>query len=256
MIELDQVTAGYSGNTVLDKVSLTLEPGKITSLIGPNGCGKTTLLRAACGLLPLMGGKVLYNGKELGQFGRKEFARLVSILPQTRDVPSIRAGQLVAHGRYPHLAFGRNLTSKDREKIRWAMEKTDTLALQDKELSQLSGGERQRVYLAMTLCQDTDVIFLDEPTTYLDIGQKYEMLDLVRQVNLLGKTVVMVLHDLSLAFSYSHRIVVLDHGKIAAQGDAQKVFDSGVPARVFGVESQTLTVEGRKEYLFFKKDSA
>ena len=145
MIELREVTVGYPGNTVLEKVSLTLEPGKITSLIGPNGCGKTTLLRAVCGLLPLVEGEVLYHGKNLRQFGRKEFARLVSILPQVRDVPSIRAGQLVAHGRYPHLSFGRSLTGQDREKIRWAMEQTNTLSLGGKELSQLSGGERQRV---------------------------------------------------------------------------------------------------------------
>lgn len=255
MIELKQVTAGYPGNKVLDQVSLTLESGKITSLIGPNGCGKTTLLRAACGLLPLLGGQVLYDGKELGKFGRKEFARLVSILPQTRDVPSIRVEQLVAHGRYPHLSFGRNLTWADREKIHWAMEETGTLALGGKELSQLSGGERQRVYLAMTLCQDTEILFLDEPTTYLDIGQKYEMLELISQINRMGKTVVMVLHDLSLAFSYSHRIVVLEQGKIAAQGDTQKVFDSGVPAQVFGVRSQTLTVGNHREYLFFQDRS-
>ena len=165
MIELDRVTAGYPGRPVLQDIRLGFETGEITSLIGPNGCGKTTLLRAACGLLPLQGGQVLYDGKPLGKFGRKEFARLAAILPQTRDIPSIRAGQLVAHGRYPHLGFGRDLTKADREKIAWAMEATGTAGLAEKELSQLSGGERQRVYLAMTLAQDTQVLFLDEPTT-------------------------------------------------------------------------------------------
>lgn len=250
MIELRHVTAGYPGHPVLEDVSLTLPSGKITALIGPNGCGKTTLLRAACGLLPLAGGQIFFGGRELGQFRRREFARLVALLPQTRDVPAIRVEQLVAHGRYPHLSFGRDLTQADREKIRWAMEVTGTTALQNKELSQLSGGERQRVYLAMTLSQDTDILFLDEPTTYLDIGQKYEMLELIARVNALGKTVVMVLHDLSLAFSYSHQVVVLEQGKIAAQGEAQPVFDSGVPARVFGVSSQCITLDGREEYLF------
>ena len=195
---------------------------------------------------------MLYGGKDLRKFGRKEFARLVSILPQTRDVPSIRAGQLVAHGRYPHLSFrpgpDQGRPGKDRlghgghrHRRPW-----------DKELSQLSGGERQRVYLAMTLAQDTQVLFLDEPTTYLDIGQKYEMLELVRQVNRLGKTVVMVLHDLPLAFSYSHRVVVLEKGQVAAQGPADHVFESGVPARVFGVQSQALEVDGRQEYFFYQ----
>ena len=181
MIELRHVTAGYPGHLVLEDVSLTLPSGKITALIGPNGCGKTTLLRAACGLLPLAGGQIFFGGRELGQFRRREFARLVALLPQTRDVPAIRAEQLVAHGRYPHLSFGRDLTQADREKIRWAMEVTGTTALQNKELSQLSGGERQRVYLAMTLSQDTDILFLDEPTTYLDIGQKYEVLELIAE---------------------------------------------------------------------------
>ena len=171
MIELDRVTAGYPGRPVLQDIRLGFETGEITSLIGPNGCGKTTLLRAACGLLPLQGGQVLYDGKPLGKFGRKEFARLAAILPQTRDIPSIRAGQLVAHGRYPHLGFGRDLTKADREKIAWAMEATGTAGLAEKELSQLSGGERQRVYLAMTLAQDTQVLFLDEPTADLGIGQ-------------------------------------------------------------------------------------
>ena len=253
MIELKRVAAGYPGHPVLKDVSLTFQTGKITSLIGPNGCGKSTLLRAACGLLPLSGGQVLYNGRELGRFGRKEFARLVSILPQTRDVPAIRAGQLVAHGRYPHLGFGRDLAKADREKIAWAMEVTGTapLALAAGELGKFLF--RQRVYLAMTLAQDTDILFLDEPTTYLDIAQKYEVMELIRQINSLGKTVVMVLHDLPLAFSYSHQVAVLEKGAAAAQGEARQVFLSGVPARVFGVKSQTLEVDGREEFFFYQR---
>ena len=231
-----------------------LKPGQITyGIIGPNGCGKTTLLRAAWrGCCPSRAGQVLLRWQaRWAKFGRKaSLPAWWPILPQTRDIPSIRAGQLVAHGRYPHLSFGRDLTKADREKIAWAMEATGTAGLAEKELSQLSGGERQRVYLAMTLAQDTQVLFLDEPTTYLDIGQKFEVMELVRQIHRMGKTVVMVLHDLPLAFSYSHRVVVLEKGQVAAQGPADHVFESGVPARVFGVQSQALTVNGRKEYLF------
>ena len=126
-------------------------------------------------------------------------------------------------------------------------------ALRQKALSALSGGERQKIYLAMVLTQDTPVILMDEPTTYLDIGQKYEMLELIAQVNAMGKTVVMVLHDLPLAFSYSHQVAVLEKGAAAAQGEARQVFLSGVPARVFGVKSQTLEVDGREEFFFYQR---
>ena len=249
MIELDRVTAGYPGRPVLQDIRLGFETGEITSLIGPNGCGKTTLLRAACGLLPLQDGQVLYDGKPLGKFGRKEFARLVAILPQTRDIPSIRAGQLVAHGRYPHLSFGRDLTKADREKIAWAMEATGTAGLAEKELSQLSGGERQRVYLAMTLAQDTQVLFLDEPTTYLDIGQKFEVMELVRQIHRMGKTVVMVLHDLPLALSCGDRLAVLSDGALVRTGTPEEIYQSGVLETVFGVrQGRAQTADGWQYY--------
>lgn len=235
MIELCHVTAGYPGRPVLEDVNLAFQAGKITALIGPNGCGKTTLLRAACGLLPLTGGQVLYGGKDLRRFGRKEFARLVSILPQTRDVPSIRAEQLVAHGRYPHLSFGRDLTQADREKIAWAMEVTGTTALKDKELSQLSGGERQRVYLAMTLSQDTDILFLDEPTTYLDIGCQLETWQLCRDLAAQGRTVVAVSHDIGQSLRYGHRVLLVEQGRLRMDAKPQEAAASGELERVFGV---------------------
>ena len=238
MIELCHVTAGYPGRPVLEDVNLTFQAGKITALIGPNGCGKTTLLRAACGLLPLTGGQVLYGGKDLRRFGRKEFARLVSILPQTRDVPSIRAEQLVAHGRYPHLSFGRDLTQADREKIAWAMEVTGTTALKDKELSQLSGGERQRVYLAMTLSQDTDILFLDEPTTYLDMAHQLEVLELLQTLNRdQGKTIALVIHELNLAARFSDWMIALKSGAIRGAGTPAEVMTPALLREVFGLDA-------------------
>ena len=235
MIELCHVTAGYPGRPVLEDVNLAFQAGKITALIGPNGCGKTTLLRAACGLLPLTGGQVLYGGKDLRRFGRKEFARLVSILPQTRDVPSIRAEQLVAHGRYPHLGFGRDLAKADREKIAWAMEVTDTTALKDKELSQLSGGERQRVYLAMALAQGGTTILLDEPGAFLDVRAQFELLDLLRSVAAGGKAVVLVMHELPQAMQYADRIALLGGGRLLGCDTSAALAATGAVDRVFGV---------------------
>lgn len=252
MIVFSNLCAGYGGEDILHGIDLTIPTGEITTLIGPNGCGKTTLLRTACGLLPPSAGSVQFEGRDQRDYGRKEFARLAAFLPQSRDIPAIRADRFVAHGRYPHLAFGRSLTEADRRAVRTAMEQTGTLPLAEKELPELSGGERQRVYLAMTLAQDADILFLDEPTTYLDIGQKFQMMELISQVKALGKTVVMVLHDLPLAFSYSDRIGVLENGSLRAFGPQEEVFSGGVPGEVFGVSCRKLTVEGRTEYLFQK----
>ncbi len=244
MIELKNVRAGYGSREVLHGIDLTLPEGEITSLIGPNGCGKTTLFRAACGLLPLQGGEILFRGRPQNSFGRKEFARLAAFLPQVRDVPSIRVEPFVSHGRYPHLSFGRDLTAADREAVRRAMEAAGVRDLRDRELAELSGGQRQRVYLAMTLAQDADILFLDEPTTYLDVGQKFEVMALVKRIKGLGKTVVMVLHDLSLAFSHSDNIVLLENGSVLTAGPAEKIFDSGLPGKVFGVETKKLSAGG------------
>lgn len=252
MIEFSQVTAGYPGREVLHGIDLNVPEGKITSLIGPNGCGKTTLLKTACGLLPLRSGEIRFGGRSIRDFPRKEFARLAAVLPQVRDIPAIRVGSFVAHGRYPHLSFGRDLTARDRELVEQAMEETGVLPLRDKELSGLSGGERQRAYLAMTLAQDAQVLFLDEPTTYLDIGQKYEMLELVKRVNARGKTIVMVLHDLSFAFSYSDQVAVMQDGALLLSGPAEEVFDSGVPSRAFGVTARKAEIDGTVEYMFLK----
>ena len=176
----------------------------------------------------------------------------MAVLAQSSRVPPMTVEALVACGRHPHLAWGGRLGPDDRAAVEAAMERAGVARFRSHDLRQLSGGERQRVYLAMTLSQDTDILFLDEPTTYLDIGQKYEMLELIAQVNAMGKTVVMVLHDLPLAFSYSHQVVVLEKGRLAAQGPADQVFASGVPARVFGVKSQALEVDGRQEYFFYQ----
>ena len=218
IVSLKDIVVDFDGQKVLDGLSLDIHDKEFVTFLGPSGCGKTTLLRAACGLLPLQGGQVLYDGKPLGKFGRKEFARLAAILPQTRDIPSIRAGQLVAHGRYPHLGFGRDLTKADREKIAWAMEATGTAGLAEKELSQLSGGEQQRVSIGRALINRPAIVLADEPTGNLDKKNSDEIVELLRRANQeYRQTIIMITHNLEIAKT-ADRVIVIEDGKIIREG--------------------------------------
>lgn len=238
MLELRGIAAGYGGVPVLREISLTVPKGSLTALVGPNGCGKTTLLRAAARQLPLLAGDVWLDGRSIRVYGRTEFARKAAFMPQVRSVPAISAGALVAHGRFPHLGFSRRLRPEDREAVQAAMEATGVADWAHRDLRELSGGERQRVYLAMALAQDADLILLDEPTTYLDPGRQFELLDLIASLPSRGKTVVMVLHDLSHALRYSTQLVLLEQGRLIQQGPPEKLYASGQLDRVFGIRSR------------------
>ena len=238
MLELRGITAGYGGTPVLREVSFTVPKGSLTALIGPNGCGKTTLLRAAARQLPLLAGEILLDGRPVSSYGRTEFARKASFMPQVRSVPAITAGALVAHGRFPHLGFSRRLRPEDRAAVQAAMEATGVADWANRDLRALSGGERQRVYLAMALAQDTDLILLDEPTTYLDPGRQFELLDLIASLPGRGKTVVMVLHDLSHALRYSTQLLLLEQGRLVQRGTPEELYAGGQLDRVFGIRSR------------------
>lgn len=236
MIRFEQVSAGYRGAPVLHQVSFTVPQGSITSVIGPNGSGKTTLLRAAMRRLPLQEGRILLNGRPVQEYERREFARTAALMPQVREVPAITVGALVSHGRFPYLGMTRQLRAADRAAVDRALEAAGVAHWRQRDLRELSGGERQRVYLAMALAQDTEVIFLDEPTTYLDLGSQFALLELVRRLNAQGKTIVMVLHDLGLALQYSSRVALLQKGRLAACGTPQALYESGRIEEVFGVQ--------------------
>ena len=235
MIEFRQVTTGYGNTVAVKDITFHVEQGTITSLIGPNGSGKSTLLRAAVGQLPLWGGDIVIKGKSLSSYGRKELARTVAFMPQSRSVPSITVRGLVSHGRFPYQGLSRKMMARDKQAVAQAMEQTGVAEWADRDLRALSGGERQRAYLAMALAQDTDVIFLDEPATYLDISHQFELLELIRALNRQGKTIVMVLHDLGHALSGSQNVALLYQGCLAACESPRSLYQRGEIDRIFQV---------------------
>ena len=220
MIELRELCAGYGGREILHRISLTFAPGQVYGIIGPNGCGKSTLLRCITGLHPLSSGTVLLDGADLRGLTPIQTARRVAYLPQSRNVPAISAGRLALHGRFAHLSYPRRYRREDGEITRRAQE--------------LSGGQRQRVYLAMALAQDTRTILMDEPTTYLDIGSRFEVMGLARRLAGMGKAVVLVLHDLELVLRYADRVVVMNGGRVKAEGPPDEVYPC--LRNCFGVE--------------------
>lgn len=209
--------AGYSGSPLLQDINFTLQPGTITTIIGPNGCGKTTLLRAVAGLIPHQSGSIQLFGRETENLSRRSFAKQLGFMPQLRQIPAISTESYVLYGRFPHLG-ARKPSLQDIAVAEAAMEQTSILSLRRRRLTELSGGERQRVYFAMLIAQDPAIWLLDEPTTYLDINFQFELLNLIEQQRDAGKTILMVLHDLSHAFTYSNQLLVMKAGRLLRTG--------------------------------------
>lgn len=237
MITIKNLCLSIDGEEILKNISADFPDNRVTTIIGRNGCGKTTLLRAVAGLNKIKSGSICYNGADLTAVSVKEHARLVSFLPQNREVPAVSVRSLVAHGRFPHLDFPRILTDKDREIIDRSMEMFGVKKFASRSLSTLSGGQRQKVYLAMAVCQDTPVVLLDEPATYLDIAQQLEVINTARQIAQMGKTVIMVHHDIPQAVKYSDNIVLMDEGKAVFQGSGERLVESGLIDSIFSVKT-------------------
>ena len=235
MIELENLCTGYGSRQVLFDVCANIERGQLISIIGPNACGKSTLLKSVAGIIPLWSGEVTADGEALVDMRRGDVAKRIAYLAQGRSTPDMTVGQMVLHGRFPHLSYPRVYGEKDRRIAREAMEKVGVIGARDVAMSALSGGMRQNAYIAMALAQDTDYILLDEPTTYLDIAHQLELMRTLRALAQNGKGIVAVMHDIPLALGYSDKILALDGGKIVAAGTPDEVWSSGILERIFGV---------------------
>ena len=235
MITLNGVAAGYEKLSVLSDIHAVLPQGALTGIIGPNGSGKSTLLKTICGLLPAINGEIQIDGENIHALSRRKRAQLMAFLPQMRITPDLTVEELVSHGRYPYLGAKRSLSAADWKCVDLALERTQTLPFRDHLLSRLSGGERQRAYLAMLLAQDAPHMLLDEPTTYLDPASQFELMALLRNLAEENRAVAVVLHDLPLALHYCHQLIVLDQGRITAQGTPEELILSGALEAVFHV---------------------
>ncbi|NQN87055.1 ABC transporter ATP-binding protein [Streptococcus suis] len=241
-ISAKDLAVSYGKKSILADLSIDFPTGKITSIIGANGCGKSTLLKALSRILPAEKGAVYLDGKDMQQIPTKEIAKQLALLPQVQEsLDGIRVYDLVSYGRFPHQhAFGR-LTDLDREKIDWALKVTQTMEFAQVSVQSLSGGQRQRVWIAMALAQDTDTIFLDEPTTYLDMHHQLEVLELLQRLNRdNGKTIVMVLHDLNHAARFSDHIIAMKDGHILKEGSAEEVITVEHLRQLFAIEADIL----------------
>ncbi|HEX5567073.1 MAG TPA: ABC transporter ATP-binding protein [Streptomyces sp.] len=236
------LTLAYEDRTVVDGLDLDVPDGRVTVIVGPNACGKSTTLRALGRLLRPRRGSVLLDGQELAGIPTRRIAQSLGLLPQTPVAPeAITVADLVARGRQPHQRWWQQWSEADELAVADAMARTAVTELAGRAVDELSGGQRQRVWIAMALAQETDLLLLDEPTTYLDIAHQVEVLDLVRQLNHdRGRTIVMVLHDLNQAARYADHLVAMRGGRIVAQGPPAEVVTAGLVREVFGLDSVVL----------------
>ncbi|KUM36569.1 iron-dicitrate transporter ATP-binding subunit [Arthrobacter sp. EpRS71] len=235
-LRAEKVSLGYAGRTVSQALDVRIPDGEFTVIVGPNACGKSTLLRALSRLLEPTSGSVLLDGKSISSYGAKEVARTLGLLPQTSIAPDgITVADLVARGRYPHQKLLRQWSEADEAAVVKALEATNVDGLSGRLVDELSGGQRQRVWVAMVLAQQTPLLLLDEPTTFLDIAHQIELLELFRRLNRDGNTLVAVLHDLNHACRYATHLIAMKDGAVVAEGRPADVVTAELVEHVFGL---------------------
>ncbi|PGL71648.1 ABC transporter ATP-binding protein [Bacillus sp. AFS055030] len=233
----ENITIKYDNRVISRNLSVQIPDGSFTVIVGPNGCGKSTLLRTLSNLLKPSKGQILLDGKAITSYKSKEVARKLGLLPQSSTAPDgITVANLIAHGRYPYQSLIRQWTDEDEKAVMSAMELTNTSDLSHRYVDELSGGQRQRVWVAMVLAQQTPMLLLDEPTTYLDIAHQIDLLELFKDLNIQGNTLVAVLHDLNHAARYADNIIAMKDGQVIAQGDPREIITAKLVEEVFGLK--------------------
>ncbi|HZX04059.1 ABC transporter ATP-binding protein [Kribbella sp.] len=245
-MHVENLTLAYDAAApVVDGLTLEVPSGQLTAVVGPNGSGKSTLLRGMSRLLTPQSGRVLLDGKDIHQLPARELARKLGVLPQGPVTPEgITAAELVSRGRSPHRGLFGRLTAEDDAAIDEALAAVELTELRERPVDQLSGGQRQRVWIAMVLAQGTQYLLLDEPTTYLDLAHAVDVMNVVHAAATTGRTVVAVLHDLTLAAQYADHLVVMGEGRIAAEGRPADVLTAALLAEVFGLKATVVEVGG------------
>lgn len=245
-MEVRKLEFSYGKNKVLNEITFQIPKGKITTLIGANGCGKSTLFHVMTKNLKAQQGKIFLNGKNINEISLKQFAKEVSIVHQYNVAPNdLTVEKLISYGRIAHGGLGKKNKQQDEKFIHWSMEITNVTELKDRRISDLSGGQRQRVWIAMALAQNTKILFLDEPTTYLDIRYQIEILKLLKRLNAeVGMTMLVVLHDINQAIQYSDEIIAMKEGKIIAQGNPREIATEKILKAVYDIDLKVENVNG------------
>lgn len=241
-LSAEQVTLNYGKRIIIDQLNLAIPDGKVSIIIGPNACGKSTLLRAMARLLKPKFGAVMLDGEEIGTMPTKLVAKRLGMLPQNPIAPQgVLVADLVSRGRAPHQSTFQQWSKADEAAVQQALHDTEITDLAERRIEELSGGQRQRVWIAMALAQQTELLLLDEPTTFLDLPHQIEVLNLVRRLNRKqGCTIVVVLHDLNIACRYADHIIAMRDGKIVAQGNPDEVITAHSMMKVFGLKCEVM----------------
>ena len=248
-IKVNHLSVAYEDNLIIDQMDLSIPKGEVSIIIGANGCGKSTLLKTIARIVKPLKGDIFINDKNMNQQKERHIATQIAFLPQGQSCPSgLTVKELVAFGRFPHQKMVGGLKKHDKDIIEWAMRETEVLEFADKAVENLSGGQRQRAWIAMTLAQETDIIMLDEPTTYLDISYQLEILEVLERLNRQKKiTVVMVLHELNHACRFAGKIIGLKKGKVVCAGHPKDVITKEALQEIYGIDV-TLQLDEQKQY--------